>query len=95
VPAFRFQAAWRVGSEHATRGNPHAAVEWLEKAADAAPSRDASLPVLYELGIALQRSGESARAFAVFMEIDAEDPTYRDVASRLAVLARVAGESRR
>jgi tetratricopeptide (TPR) repeat protein len=95
VPSFRFQAAWRVGREHAALGTSHSAIEWLEKAADAAPSRDESLSVMYELGIALQRAGESARALAVFIEVDAEDPAYRDVASRLAVLARVAGEPRR
>lgn len=96
VPAFRFQAAWRVGREHAVQGHAQAAVEWLERAADApAPSRDDSLSVLYEFGIALQRAGESGRALAVFMDLDAEDAGYRDVASRLAVLSRVEDGSRR
>jgi len=96
VPAFRFQAASRLGREYLTRGHAHAAVEWLERAADvAAPSRDANLAVLYELGVALQRVGESARALAVFMELESEEPGFRDVGSRLTVLARVEDESRR
>jgi hypothetical protein len=61
----------------------------------AAPSRDANLAVLYELGVALQRVGESARALAVFMELESEAPGFRDVGSRLTVLARVEDESRR
>ena len=96
VPAFRFQAASRLGREYLTRGHAQAAIEWLERAADvAAPSRDATLTVLYELGVALQRVGESARALAVFIEIESEEPGFRDVASRLTALARVEDESRR
>jgi tetratricopeptide (TPR) repeat protein len=96
VPAFRFQAAWRLGKEYAAHGHAQAAVEWLERAAEvAAPSREVSVEVLYELGRALQRVGESARALAVFMEIDAEEPGYRDVGRRLDALARVENESRR
>jgi tetratricopeptide (TPR) repeat protein len=96
VPAFRFQAASRLGREYMARGHAHAAIEWLERAADVpAPSRDASLAVLYELGMALQRVGESARALAVFMELESEEPGFRDVGSRLTALARVEDQSRR
>jgi tetratricopeptide (TPR) repeat protein len=95
VPAFRFQAASRLGREYAVRGDAAAAIEWLERAASMpAPSRDATLAVLYELGAALEAVGEVARALAVFMEIDSEEPGYRDVGARLAVLARVENESR-
>jgi hypothetical protein len=59
-----------------------------------APSRDAWLAVLYELGAALEGVGEIARALAVFMEVDSEEPGYRDVRARLAVLARAENESR-
>jgi len=45
--------------------------------------------------VALQRVGESARALAVFMELESEEPGFRDVGSRLTVLARVEDESRR
>jgi hypothetical protein len=95
VPAFRFQAAWRLGREYAARGSAYAAIEWLERAAETeAPSRDVSLAVLYELGVALEGVGESARALAVFMEVESEEPGYRDVRPRLVVLTRVEGESR-
>jgi hypothetical protein len=95
VTAFRFQAASRLGREYAARGHAPVAIEWLEQAAAMpAPSRDASLGVLYELGAALEAVGEFARALAVFMEIDSEEPGYRDVGARLAVLARVENESR-
>ena len=95
IPAFRFEAAWRLGREYAARGAAHAAIEWLERAAEApAPSRDVSLAVLYELGVALEGVGERARALAVVMEVDSEEPGYRDIRPRLAVLARVEDESR-
>ena len=95
VATFRFQAASRLGREYAARGQAPAAIEWLERAADMpAPSRAASVAVLYELGVALEGVGEMARALAVFMEIESEEPGYRDVGARLAVLARVENESR-
>jgi tetratricopeptide (TPR) repeat protein len=94
VPVFRFQAASRLGREYAARGQARAAIEWLEHAAAIPPSRDASVAILYELGLALEGAGESARALAVFMEIDSEEPGYRDVGVRLTVLGRVENESR-
>jgi tetratricopeptide (TPR) repeat protein len=95
VAEFRFQAAARLGREYAARGHAPVAIEWLERAAAMpAPSSDASLAVLYELGMALEGVGEIARALAVFMEIDSEEPGYRDVRARLAVLVRVENESR-
>jgi tetratricopeptide (TPR) repeat protein len=94
VVEFRFRAASRLGREYAARGQRPAAIEWLERAAAIPPSRDASVAILYELGVALEGAGESARALAVFMEIDSEEPGYRDVGARLTVLARVENESR-
>jgi tetratricopeptide (TPR) repeat protein len=95
VLEFRFRAASRLGREYAARGQGPSAIEWLERAAAIPPSREASVAILYELGVALEGAGESARALAVFMEIDSEEPGYRDVGARLAVLARVENESRR
>ena len=95
VPAFRFPAAARLGREYVARGHAHAGIDWLERAAEMpAPSRDAGLAVLYDLGLALSGVGESTRALAVMMEIAAEEPNYRDVSQRLDVLAR-AEEKRR
>ena len=95
VPAMRFPAAARLGREYITRGQTQAGIDWLERAADMpAPTRDAGLGVLYDLAAALDTSGERARALAVLMEINAEDPGYRDVARRLEVLARAEDERR-
>ena len=95
VPAFRFPAAARLGREYVARGHAHAGIEWLERAAEMpAPSRDAGLAVLYDLGAALDAVGEGTRSLAVMMEIEADEPNYRDVRQRLEVLTR-AEEKRR
>ena len=95
VPAFRFPAASRLGREYVARGHAHAGIEWLERAAEMpAPSRDAGLAVLYDLGVALNAVGESTRALAVMMELEADEPNYRDVRQRLQVLARAEKERR-
>jgi tetratricopeptide (TPR) repeat protein len=96
VPAFRFPAAARLGREYVGQGHAHAGIEWLERAAELpAPTRDAGLAVLYDLGVALNAVGESTRALAVMMEIEADEPNYRDVRQRLEVLARAEDERRR
>jgi len=95
VPAFRFPSASRLGREYVARGHAHAGIEWLERAAEMpAPTRDAGLAVLYDLGVALNAAGESTRALAVMMEIEADEPNYRDVRQRLEVLARAEAERR-
>jgi tetratricopeptide (TPR) repeat protein len=96
VPALRFPAAARLGREYVARGHAHAGIEWFETAAEAPPpSRDAGLAVLYELGVALDGIGERARALAVLMEIESDEPNYRDVRQRLDVLGRAESERRR
>ena len=54
----------------------------------------AGLAVLYELGVALDGVGERARALAVLMEIESDEPNYRDVRERLDVLGRAESERR-
>jgi len=44
---------------------------------------------LYDLGLALEDAGETARALAVFLELQATAGEYRDVADRVDRLARV------
>jgi hypothetical protein len=64
-------------------------VEWLERAAEApAPTGDAGLALLYDLGATLESMGETARALAVFMELQADAGEYLDVAARVARLSR-------
>jgi tetratricopeptide (TPR) repeat protein len=95
VPVLRFSAAARLGREYVTRGHAHAGIEWFERAAEVSPpSRDAGLAVLYELGVALDAVGERARALAVLMEIESDQPNYRDVRQRLDVLGRAESERR-
>jgi hypothetical protein len=65
-------------------------VEWLERAAEApASSAEEAHELLYELGTILESSGETARALAVFIELQADAGDYRDVAARVEHLARV------
>ena len=95
APAMRFPAAARLGREYITRGQMQEGIEWLGRAAELpAPTRAAGLEVLYDLAAALDAIGEGVRALAVLMEINVEDPGYRDVARRLEVLARVEDERR-
>ncbi len=95
IPALRFPASARLGREYVKRGQAHAGIEWLERAAEMpAPSRDAALAVLYDLGLALEGIGEGVRALAVLMEISVDDPGFRDVPQRIKALARQEDERR-
>jgi len=90
VPTHRFEAASLLGRQYLKRKDPARAVEWLERAAEApAPSVDEGRELLYDLGLALEVTGEVSRALAVFMELRADAGDYRDVAARVDRLARV------
>jgi tetratricopeptide (TPR) repeat protein len=89
VPTMRFKAAARLGRFLIDRGDLNEGVEWLERAAQApAPSAEEGYDLLYELAGALEAQGESARALAVLMELDAEADGYRDVSTRIMYLSR-------
>ena len=88
-PLFRFRAASMLARIARDRGRDGEAIEWLERAAEApAPTHEASHGLLYELGDVLAASQEDARALAVFIELQAAAPDYRDVADRIADLSR-------
>jgi tetratricopeptide (TPR) repeat protein len=90
VPMMRWQAGTRLGRLHIARGDLQHGVEWLERAAQApAPSEEDGHAVMYELGDALERLGESARALAVLLELRADAGEYRDLATRIERLAKV------
>ena len=90
APRFRFEAASLLGRLYQHRGDLAAAIEWLERAAEApAPSDDDSRALLYDLGTLVEESGDTARALAVFLELQSEAGEYRDVAQRVERLARV------
>src|SRR5262249_8790253 len=89
VPMIRFKAAARLGRFLIDRGDLNEGIEWLERAAEApAPSLEEGYDLLYELAGALEAQGESARALAVLMELDAEADGYRDVSTRIMYLSR-------
>lgn len=93
APMFRFDAAVRLGRLHVGLGALEVGVDWLERAAEApAPSLEDGFAVLYELADALEEMGESARALAVLMELDAAAGGYKDVSARVDRLARTQAE---
>jgi tetratricopeptide (TPR) repeat protein len=84
VPQFRFKASAQLGRLLVSRGDLVHGIEWLERAASASSgSQDESFAILYDLGDALERSGEPVRALALFMELEAEANAYRDVRMRI------------
>jgi lipopolysaccharide biosynthesis regulator YciM len=90
VPRFRFEAASQLGRIYKDRGETAKAVEWLERAAEApAPTAEDSRTLLYDLGSIVEASGDTARALAVFLELQSEAGDYRDIAERIERLARV------
>ena len=90
APRFRFEAASLLGRIYKERGDTAAAMEWLERAAEApAPGLEEGRALLYELGTLVEQSGETARALAIFLELQSDAGEYRDVAQRIERLARV------
>jgi tetratricopeptide (TPR) repeat protein len=86
----RFEAASMLGRLHMDRGERSRALDWFEQAAEApAPTADAGRTLLYDLADALESIGEAGRALAVFAELDADVPGYRDVTARIERLSRV------
>ena len=91
-PRLRFEAASLLGRLYKERGEASAAIEWLERAAEApAPTVDDGRALLYDLATTLEEAGETARALAVFLELQAEGSEYRDVAARTERLAGMSG----
>ena len=89
-PRQRFEAAAALGRVYDRRGEPTLAIEWLERAAEApAPSPEEGRALLYDLGVLLDSAGETSRALAVFLELQADAGDYRDVPARIDRLARV------
>jgi tetratricopeptide (TPR) repeat protein len=89
-PRERFEAASALARLYAERRQLQEAVEWFERAAEApAPTADAGRALLYDFGVALEDIGETARALAVFLELQADVDRYRDVQARVDRLSRV------
>jgi tetratricopeptide (TPR) repeat protein len=89
-PRQRFEAGVLLGRLFKKQGDIPHAIEWFERAAEApAPTADEGRALLYNLGATLEEAGETARALAVFLELQADAGEYRDVAARVDHLARV------
>jgi tetratricopeptide (TPR) repeat protein len=89
-PQCRFEAASTLGRVYRDRGETSQAVEWLERAAEApAPTIEQSRTLLYDLGTLVEQSGDTARALAIFLELQSEAGNYRDVARRVERLSRL------
>ncbi len=91
-PQCRFKAAAQLGRLSISRGDFNGGVEWLERAASApSPSPDETAAVVYDLADALDRSGEHVRALAVFMELESDAGSFRDVRARIDRLTSTTG----
>jgi tetratricopeptide (TPR) repeat protein len=92
-PRYRFEASSLLAQYHRDNSDLPAAIEWFERAAEApAPSPDAARALLYDLGDVLETVGETARALAIFLELETDAPGYRDVSSRVTRLTRTETE---
>jgi tetratricopeptide (TPR) repeat protein len=90
APRHRFIAASLLGQLYRDQGDPMRAIEWLERAVEApAPGVEDGRALLYDLGNLLELIGETARALAVFLELQADASDYKDVAARVEHLSRV------
>jgi tetratricopeptide (TPR) repeat protein len=88
-PRTRLKAAAELGRLHVQRGDLQRGVEWLQLAADGpAPTPEEGFAVLYDLADALERQGETARALAILVDLDADASGYRDVGARIERLTR-------
>lgn len=88
-PRRRFDAASIVARICKERGQLQQAIDWFERAAEApAPDAESGRALLYDLASALEANGESARALAVFMELQADAGDYRDVRARVNKLTK-------
>ena len=89
-PRQRFEAGSLLGRLYKEHGDIAQAIEWMERAAEApAATAEEGRALLYDLGLALEETGETSRALAVFLELQADAGEYRDVSQRADRLARV------
>jgi tetratricopeptide (TPR) repeat protein len=89
-PRHRFEAASALARLYKQRNDAPRAVEWFERAAEApAPTAEEGRALLYDLGVTLESIGETARALAVLLELQADAGKYKDVQARIDRLSRV------
>jgi tetratricopeptide (TPR) repeat protein len=89
APRLRFNASSVLARIFRDRGAVRQAIEWFERAAQtAAPTAEEGHVLLFDLAEALEREGETSRALAICMELQADAGNYRDVAARIDRLAK-------
>ncbi len=89
TPSYRFQAASMLGRIHRQQGRIVEAIEWFERAAETpASSVQSARALLYQLADTLEAAGETARALAVYLELQADAGEYRDVSARIERLSQ-------
>lgn len=87
-PRKRFACAAMLARLYRDNGDIPQAIEWYERAAEAPPTTpEDGRTLMYELGDLLETVGETARALAVFLEVDAETSGFLDVAARIRRLS--------
>ena len=90
APRLRFGAASVLARIFRDRGAIGQAIEWFERAAQTpAPTAQEGHVLLFDLAEALESEGETSRALAICMELQADAGNYRDVAARIDRLAKV------
>jgi hypothetical protein len=88
VPRLRFESASLLGRALRVLQRPAEALAWTERAAEApATTPEPGHRVLYELADALEQTGDTARALAICLELQAETTTYTDLPVRIERLA--------
>jgi tetratricopeptide (TPR) repeat protein len=89
APALRFATSAMLGRIYRKQGQPPQAIEWFERAAQAPPSSPSEgHALLYDLADTLESVGETARALAVCLELQADAGNYKDVSARVDRLSR-------
>jgi len=89
-PKLRFSTSWIIARLYRDRGQMPQALEWLERAAQSpSPTADDGHQLLYELAEGLETVGETARALAVLLELQADVGAYRDIDQRISRLTKV------
>lgn len=88
-PSVRFEAASQLARIFVGRGDLKTSIEWMERALEAPPpNAQDRLGLAYDLADALAKQGDTARALAIFMELESEASGYEDVRERIAQLSQ-------
>lgn len=85
-PSQQYEAAVAMVDICAARRDHAGVIDWLERATEAAPTAAKRGAALYRLGLALEQAGEMARALAIWLELQALAPAFRDVGARVSRL---------